>query len=52
MMEEEAKMIADKMWRASQSKNTRKVGIWQKNLNDLLAAVEDNWWERSRESSA
>ena len=51
MLEEETRMIADKMWQASQSNQTKKTNL-TKDLEDLVAAFEDNGWKKSRESSA
>ena len=44
-------MIADKMWQASQSNETKQTNL-TKDLEDLVAAFEDNGWKKSRESSA
>ena len=47
MLEEDTGMIADKMWQASQSNHTKKVNL-TKDLMDLVVAVEDNGWKKSR----
>ena len=47
MLEEETRMIADKMWQAFQSNHTKGLNLAQ-DLDDLVTAMEDNGWEKSR----
>ena len=49
-LEEDTKLIADKIWQASQSNRATKKNL-TKNLEDLVAAFEDNDWDKNRESS-
>ena len=51
MLEEETRMIADKKWQASWSDHTKGLNL-STYLDDLVAAMEDNGWQKSRECSA
>ena len=49
-LEEDTKLIADRMCQASQSNLATKKNQ-TKDLQDLVAAFEDNGWDKHRESS-
>ena len=50
-LKEDTKLIADKMWRASQSNHMKKKNP-TKDLEDLGAAFENNCWDKNRELPA
>ena len=51
MVEENVLPVAEKMWQASRSNHTKGQNL-EKDLDNLMSALEDNGWTKSSDSSA
>ena len=49
--QDETGVIADKLWQSSQGNHTKGMNL-ANDLDALTAATENNWWNKSRKSSA